>query len=552
MGRLLNNPVFSNLTGINLTSVFAELYKDDELIHTSYSEKTIFGAPKIIFPKLLKGEYIVKVFRNKINNGQSFIGFGKANITDDTEIDIICTWPKEISIKVTNQDNAKIKDVELVVYINDTIVWTNFTNDTRDTIFTLPFKFLEKYQLKGFYKGFQVLNYEIPIFEKKFEHSFKIYDLNVNIKDLKGFSPGVDVKTYLTSDEMSLPFEINPLKVSSGKYIFENLPKANYELQIEYGSFYEIFPVKIPYDNEVLEVKFGAKYSLKTLLFDSRGIAIDSSEKYLTIYRSSSKIFDSIPADKIISIPPGEYNIYVYADQEKIGFKNVFITNDKQINIVTGIKSIIPNLVTILVIIFIIQSFVLLFFKKISLNSFLKIVAMSLILLSLTSPWWTLYAQDNETNSERSIEMFLIPSSMIEKIRYENVKYLDMANIPELFTDFLEVLVLILCSGFGLIGLSFIPNILYKRRFTFILISASVLFLILFSAAFLFGMMRIAELSLGSLQGSGVLEVGLLNKNVVQMDAVWGLGIGFYLSLIAALSAFVGGFIDFLRNKKIF
>ena len=192
---------------------------------------------------------------------------------------------------------------------------------------------------------------------------------------------------------------------------------------------------------------------------------------------------------------------------------------------------------------------------------------MSLILLSLVLPWWTLNASNAEENAHKTIEMFLTPGSMIEKINYKDLTYLDMANLPEMFTNFLGGLVFILCSGFVLIGISFIPNIFYKKRFTLVLIIASVLFSFLFASAFLFGMSKITELSLGSLQGEGVLEVILPTKEIIYMNASWGVGIGFYLSIIAALTALIGGIIvsvfilecivliggiiDYLRKKTI-
>ncbi len=550
--RLFSHQFFTNITGINLTSIYAVLYKNGQYITTGYTQKPIIGAPRIVFPKLSKGEYYIKIIHHKINDKESFVGFKKINLSNDSEIDIYCTWPRDISIKVNDQNNQKIDNVELGIYFEDILIATNFSNKTIENIFSVPFKLLEKYTLKGFYKGFKIIDYEIPNFKNKIEQSFEVYDLTVEMKDIYNFSPGVDVKIFLTSNQMFLPVKIYPVEIRSGIYLFEKLPKAFYELQVSYGSYYQAFSIKVPDNYNILNVNFEAVYNLKAILFDSRGNNIDNNGKYLSIYRKDIKIIDSISPNENISLPPGEYDIYVFKDEDiTIGFKNIFLSNDKKINIVTGVTPIIPNIIYILVIICIIQIIVLLFFKRISLNSFLKLLTMNLILLSIILPWWTLNASNVEANAFKTIEMFLTPGSMIEKVSYKDLPYLDLAVLPEMFTNFLVILQFILLSGFILIGISFIPNIFYKKRLTLVLIIASVLFLVLFVSAYLLGMSKITELSLGSLQGEGILEVLLPSKETVYMNATWGVAIGFYLSIIAAFTVLIGGLIDYISKKKL-
>jgi branched-subunit amino acid ABC-type transport system permease component len=83
-----------------------------------------------------------------------------------------------------------------------------------------------------------------------------------------------------------------------------------------------------------------------------------------------------------------------------------------------------------------------------------------------------------------------------------------------------------------------------------VLISSSILFLTLVALAFVFGMSKITEISLGSLIGQGTLEVILPNSETIQMTADWGLGIGFYLCIFSSLILTATGFIDFLRKRK--
>ena len=550
--RLFSYQFFSNISGSNISSIQADLYKNGKYLTTGYTEKPIIGAPRIVFPKLSKGQYLVKIIHRKINNQKSFIGFKEINLSNDSEIDVFCTWSRKISVNVTDQYNQKIENVELLLYFNNTLIETNFSNKTNENIYTIPFKLLDKYTLKGIYKGFETIYYEIPLFKNKIEKSFEIYDLSINMKDLYNFPPGVDVKIFLTSTKMISPIEIYPIKISPGNYFFEKLPEALYDLHVSYGSYYKIYTIDIPKDGDFFNLKFEALYTLKASLFDSRGGNIDSHGKYLSVYRNDVKIINYIRSNESISIPPGDYIIYVYENKDNIiGFENVFLSNDKKINIVTGINSIIPDIVNVIVVIFLIQIIILFIFRKISLNSFLKLLAINLIVLSIVLPWWTLNASNVKENANKTIEMFLTPGVMIESINYRNLTYLDMAILPEIFTNFLGGLVFILCSGFVLMGISFIPNIFYKRRLTWILIISSILFLFLFVSAFLLGMSKITELSLGSLQGEGILQVILPTNEVIYMNASWQVGIGFYFSIFAAVTVLVGGIIDYLRKKKI-
>ena len=73
------------------------------------------------------------------------------------------------------------------------------------------------------------------------------------------------------------------------------------------------------------------------------------------------------------------------------------------------------------------------------------------------------------------------------------------------------------------------------------------MFLILIAATFSFGMSKICEISLGSLQGGGTLDVVLPSGETVIMSSSWGLSSGFYLCIISALAALAAGILDCLR-----
>jgi len=550
-GRFMSHPFFNNLTGVNITYTYAELYKDGELVASDISYKPLIGPPRIKFPKIEPGNYVVKIYRNVLERTKSFIGVGIVEVKDDTIAKIFCTWPKKIVLSAVDQNNKPIQNIDIYIFKNETIIKNNITTDDPEKTFDIPFSFKEVYTLTALYKGFKVYDEKIKVLEKNIDVFFKLYDLMVEIKDELGFSPGVNLKPFLTSDEMYEPVNIYPESISSGRYYFEDLPEAEYALHISYADFSKNISLKIPYNKEILNIEFEGTYELRTSLFDARGNPLDYNEKTLNVYRNNRKIIDSISPCEKINLPPGKYMLKVYSNDALIGIKNVEFLSSRDVKVVTTTESIIPTLFTTLAFLFIIEIIVLFLFKKISLNTFLKLLSMSLIIISIFYPWWSLDATSSSLDASKHIDMFIMPGgSMIETFDYQDSLYLNMATIPEVFTNFIGVLLFIVLSGFVLIGASFIPNILLKKRHYKVLISASIFFLILVAAAYLFGMMKLTELSLGTLQGQGILEVVLPDKNITYMDSSWGLSTGFYLVVLASLTALFAGLIDYLREKK--
>lgn len=551
-GRLFSTPFISGITGINFTSVYAELYMDNKLIQTNYPFKPFLGGPRIKFSQLASGEYIVKIYRKIRDDEIRFIGFESVNVLTDTRLDVFCTWPKDIITSISDQNGKKIENVDLYLFKNETLISSNTTGKNDETVFTVPFNLLDDYTLIGYYNGFKIYEEIIPRLKKNINIDLSLYEVSINIEDNLGFPPGVNVRPYVTSLRMYETVELLPEDLGFGKYVFTNLPISNYDLRISFGGYSDVINIDVPNDEDIIDVKFGAEFDLTTELLDSRGSPLEKYDKKIDIIRQRKKIYSSIEPGQTVSLPPAEYTINVYSDNELVGINNIEFSNSKNVKIVTNIDSIIPILITVLILVFIVEIVVLMIFKKISLNTFLKLLAMALVFLSVFHPWWGLNASSDTPNAEKTSEMFLYPQTMIETVEYNSKTYLDLATIPEMFTNLLGTLFIVVSSGFFLIGFSFIPNILLKRRYSTILISASVLFLILVVGVYYYSMSKITEISLGSLQGKGILDVILPDETTVYMTSSWGLGSGFYICIAAALTAFLGGVIDYLRKRKIF
>lgn len=544
-GRILSYPIFSNISKIT-----CELYKDNELISKGFLYKPLFGPPEIKFTKLAPGDYVVKVYRRFINQNKKIIALEPINIQGDKEIDLICSWQKSLIISAKDQYSKRIEGINLYLYKKNKVVINNITNGTSDTQIFIPFS-AENYELKAYYKGFIVYNNKISNKVKNIEINLQLFDLKVNIFDTLGLNPGVEIRPLLTSYNMDTPFEITPDENKYSIFIFKNLPSDVYKLYISYGRFYNYVDIKIPTELDSINMNFSAIFDLSVKLFDLNGNPIQDKKLKLDLMRDGNTIFKSVSPNEVLSLPPGKYTFYVYSDNNLIGIKTLELNNDKEVNIVTDLKPILPIIITGFFVIFIIEIIVLFIFKKISLNTFLKLFALSLVIISIFQPWWSLTGFSIDKTATRTTDMFIIPQTMIESITYQGKTYREIATLPEIFTNFVSVLLLVIISGMILLIFSFIPNIILKRKFFFALIFISIIFVIIVALAFLFGMSKITEISLGSLFGEANLNVTLPNSENIYMQSNWGLGIGFYLSIISAIILISAGIIDFLKNKKI-
>lgn len=546
-GRIIDKPPIRNI--YDRLTLRADLFQKDELYTKGEYFKPLFGLPMFKFTKISPGEYIIKIFR-RIGNWERIIALKPVTINNDETVDIRCTWQKTIKISTKDQNNERIKDIELTLLQNDSIIFINNTKSDKDIFLKVPFNIFKPYVLRAYYKGFKIFDKQLPKITRKVDIKLDLYDLTVDVKDKLGFTPGVNFRPLLTSNEMENKIDLQPRETEKGIYFFDNLPVAKYRFLISYGGFTDELYIDVPEDGTVSYVKFSALYDLKTNLLDSRGNPIQDEKFKINVMRNGELLFDCISQDETLNMPPGVYKINVHLDNKIVGSKTVELSSDKDINIVTTTKPLLPTLITGIVLLFICEIIVLLLFKRISLNTFLKLVALALVFLALFQPWWTLDGSSNNPIAEKNTEMYIISGTMIERIIYQGKTHFELATLPEMFTEFLGILLLIIYSGIILLSMSFIPNILLRRRYFIVLISASILFLLLVSIAFSFGMSKITELTLGSLNGEAVLDVILPNGKTTCMLSNWGLGLGFYLCVFSSIILLFAGIIDYLKKKK--
>jgi len=567
-GRILSFPLIRNMTGLSLPILCAEVYHDNILVASAKVEKQFIGFQVLKIPKLIAGSYTVRLYRLYGDETKRYIGVGQTRIENDTTVHIYCTWEKSFFIDVTNQYNKPLENVTLQLYQGSLLVaelmtgnMTNYTlaapfnlfesyeiKDIKNITFQEIFKLAKPYELIGYYKGFRICNITISLFQRRSQVTINVYDLIVEITDELNLPPDVNVKPWVTSDEMKIPMLITPTYLGFGRYQFSNLPKALYTLQISYRGYEKKKTVDVPACGELISIRFAFTSPISFRLLTIRGEPVSSNDAQITVKRDGQMIASGIQPDGSIDLPPGSYTVNVFEQNTLIGSKKIQVSHATTIDIVTTIPSLVVIILSLGAILLFSCIIILFMFGHASLNTSLKLLVLILVILSLIQPWWSLSAETTDGSATKKSEMYLYPHTMIEEYTYKDHRYIDLSTIPEMFTQFLQVLLYVIYAGIGLLLISFIPNIFLRKRFSLLLVTVSIVFVSIVAVAFTIGMSKIAEISLGVLQGSNILSISLPFGEMVYMNGQWGLGTGFYLIVCAAAIAIIAGIYDTLRK----
>jgi hypothetical protein len=140
----------------------------------------------------------------------------------------------------------------------------------------------------------------------------------------------------------------------------------------------------------------------------------------------------------------------------------------------------------------------------------------------------------------------------MEATSYDSKTTFDIAEMPEIFVDFLGKVVLVAYATCLLFGLSFISSKLGKKQYSFLLNLLGIILLIAIISMFYVGTSKVCEVSIGDVQGEGLLSISL--EETVLMQSSWGFASGFYLVIASAILTIIPLFSEvknyFTRQKK--
>jgi hypothetical protein len=550
-GTRFTYPWLSNRSHIHLPVMWIEVHQDDNCIASGIAEKTLFNRyrAQIIFSEISKGEYFVKVFWKLDNSTMFFNGARKIVLDDDKKIHIFCSWERRINVMVSDQKNQGVEGVNTILLKIDGLRFdSNITDRNGLTLLKAPYKHGDPYILKAFYKG--ILIYENylrkSLLKLKVVIDIELNDFSVEIRDSHDLPPGVEITLLLLGLENNNNIKLMPEEMKEGTYYFKNIPSGKYKLQITYGNFIDEKVIHLPKDGNSISIPFSAKFDLVIDLFDLRANPLTNEDVNFKILRKGMQTFES--GKKIFSMPPAHYTIKAYHDEEVVGIKQVELTSNRNVKLVTKLRSLYPLIIFGSTICFIGIVIVFIYMKILSFYDLLTFLAIAFIILTLIQPWWELSASSSNPLAERSAQLLINPQVMIESTTYNKKTMYDIAEMPEIFIDFLGKVVIIIYTISILLGLSFISLKLKKRKYFFLLYSLSILLMITIVSMFFFGISKVTEASIGPVQGDGILSITL--EETVTMQANWGFSSGFYLIIIAVIIIFISLLLEIKKRIK--
>jgi len=478
------------------------------------------------------------------NSTQFFRGAKTITLNEDSKVHVFCTWERSIQLIFSDQNGQVIKGIHAVLLNEDEVIFDENTTDTNgEVILNAPYNPRNPYTLKAYYRNFLVYEGGIKNTLRDIVVDFDIdlYDLTVEVKDKLNLLPGVHISPTLLCCELDSTLQITSEEIEPGIFFFEDIPSGNYNLQITYASFVDKEYLKVPVDGDFINMEFSATFDVTVDLFDLQGNSLIYEEVYFEIERAGKQVYDS--DEPSFSLPPGSYTIRAYADGEFVGSKDVELTNNKNVNLVTTVQSITPTIIVVSALVFISILVVLTLMKRLDVESFLKLLAIVFIVIALVQPWWCFSGLSSSPIAERNTEMFVIPQVMIESTSYQGKTTFDVADMPELFVDVLGKIMLVAYAACIMLGVSFLLKKLGKKHYSIFLDVVGVILLIAIISMFYVGTSKLCEVSIGEVQGEGMIGVSL-GSETVSMQSIWGFTTGFYLVIASMVLAMMPLFFE--------
>ena len=576
--------LLSAATGKKIPYIYAEIYKDNSLKSSGSVGRLALGAidfdmegkkfiekiktvlgifdlknssffKKIVFPDLVPGVYVVKIFRENPLFGleHKYIGYAIVDVQEDSIVRIVCRPETTAKYTINDQNGLGVENVKFQILTDDIIISDAVSDVNGSCILKAPMSSSKNpYTLHVLYNGFLIEEQQIKLGLKNtlkpltHDFSLDLYDLDLNILDLWGLAPEVEVNPRITSDEMLEHTTINAEKLDDGLYRFIDLSSAGYSLSMRYKSFEIEEKIQIPGDKK-LDVVFPAEYKNHLKIMNKFSIPIGGGELVVTRGEKAETVEINDKGEIFFAVPPGSYDIKVIVDSQEIAYQNLDIKNEKNLEIITSQESILHNMMLYLGITIAIASIMFIIWKR-RFYMGVKILVVGLLLMAIFSPWWSLTGESNgvETNTHT----LLYPSEIVSLTSADDALGGSVSVLPEDFTMVLNLLLVLV----GLVIIISILTVITNNRFRKITLILGVISFILLVTAlglFYYAMSLVTEIGVGSFMGSGMILTDIPGYATGEtLSCNWGPGLGFILPVVSAMLIIFIGVYDFIINKK--
>lgn len=410
-----------------------------------------------------------------------------------------------------------------------------------------------------FFKALYPANYTLKIKYDLFEIEEKISIPDINSMDIKlnDFTAFIEdnwdlpseifLDVTLTSQDFDKKVVLSGEKISTKEYQFYNLYPGNYSFEVNYKQHYYEEVINIPYKNNEKTFVFNAEFNVTTTVLDSRGYPLKDAKVIMT--RNGKEINGTTGENGEItfSIPPGSYNSVIYYNGEKVAQRKVDVLTGKKYSVVTTSEPIFPFIVIGVTIIFLLGAAIISYRKKDPIF-FLKILAVSLAIVAIISPWWGISGSSSNPHFEASTKVYLVPTEIVTTITNSNVTAGELASLDERVTNVVALFPITITISIFCILANLIFNRYKKQKSSFLTFLLALIFFIGSNIVFFYAMSLLANITVGNFLGSGNLEFAIPGEKIFEtIPCSWGPDIGFYLLLGSAISLTIG---FYLRVKK--
>ncbi len=550
--------------GVGVDHAQAYIMKDNVIIAEGESNTT--GNVMIGVPCDLKEEYTLKIAYKGflVHEQQIRVGLIRKILPLKIHLEIAV---HDVIIHVQDSHgNSPSFDAVMTLTSNDMEYPTEIMPDeSSPETYAFNNLYPADYTLKISYQSFEIEEQiQIP---KISSMTIILYDFVLNVKDAWDLPPEADLDIVMMSDEFKKPVTLVGKKLSAEVYRFDNLYPANYTLKLSYKTFIFEESVRIStYGSDELAIVFPAEFNVATNIFDARGTPLPNAKVVVERKGMEIQAITDEMGSAIFSIPPGSYNFSVYYKDELIANRKVEVLTKIAYEIVTNNEPLLPSIITSLTIILLVGVAFLSYRKKDAMF-FLKILAISLAIMAIVSPWWELQGSSSDPYIETSTKLFMTPAKMITITSNDNVTigepYLVgdgfSAEVELLFTtvvvsfiSVIELLTAIMIVGIICIISNLILTNFSRRRLSFVVFLLAIILFIGTIAAFSYAMSELTNESIGSFIGEGDLVVSIPGEE--SYDTVfcsWGPNIGFYLLLLSLVVLILIVVLNIKRKFKV-
>ncbi|MEM0492909.1 MAG: hypothetical protein QXS02_02990, partial [Candidatus Thermoplasmatota archaeon] len=476
------------------------------------------------------------------------------NVDRNLTIHVYCTWQRTIRLIFNDQHGNGIRNIKAILLNKDKIPITrNTSNDDGVLTLTAPYNPDDVYHVESYYRDFLVYNKTMinTMIQLSYRIKIGLYNLTVEVRDKLGLPPGVDINPVITHNVFSNTTPIPGVRFKKGFYYFNDIPSGEYTIQLPYSGDTKRMIMKVPDDGESILLCFDATCKLTIIPFDTHGNNMKGDLFTVSFYRDNAKVYEYKGEDLTCDLSPGLYIVKLYKSNKLIGSANVKLYNDQSVKIVTTLQSPLPYVLMIIASIVIIALAVLALSKNISVYGLIKGLVITLLLLSLVQPWWSLTGENKSSQVGYNSNLYMQPPVMIESKSVSNVVDYNIAVLPEIFTSLLSKLTLLIYIICIIILISIILKRLRRRThvlFTIIGLIMIAILLIIFS----YGLNKLTEISVGSMNGNGNLRF-VINESDIDLPASWGLSTGFYMITAACILMAIVSTADIhhlIKNKR--